>query len=366
MSLLNIVTISDIHLGILDPEYMWDNLKDYFFKYCSENKPDIIVVVGDITDERVSLNSTTASVFHMFIDELVKLDTIIVIVTGTLSHDDNQINIFSHRICDKFRIYSKCTSDTILGLKMLFIPEEYMHDPDEYYKEFLDDKNSYDCVFGHGMFNHIAFYNKKKNIFRKLTSPMWDYVKHFKNIVKGFVNFGHVHTHSTLDKLDYNGSFGRYNHGEEEPKGFIDYVYDSEKRSVISKEFIVNEGAKVFKSILESRLPISRDLLMDRLNEEYSSSFKLRIVLDRDISDERKSDIMGFCKNNYNSTVYKKFEKKNNLKETPSTLTGSEMVHNKYEDMDMIDATIEFIVEKHGIKIDRNHIHKLLNGEDNS
>jgi len=136
MAKLSIVSIGDIHLGILDPQYQWENLKHEFFDYCEKVKPDIIIVAGDIMDERVSVNSTTAAVFHMFIDELMKFDSTILIIEGTKSHDDGQIGVFSHRVCDKFRIYNKVSVDNILGMKMLFIPEEYMHDPDEYYKDY--------------------------------------------------------------------------------------------------------------------------------------------------------------------------------------------------------------------------------------
>lgn len=367
MAKLSIFCISDIHLGVLDPQYQWENLKEYFFSHCLKIKPDIIAVNGDIMDERVSVNSTTAAVFHMFIDELVKLGSTILIIEGTKSHDDGQIGVFSHRVCDTFRIYNKVTVDNVLGLKILFIPEEYMHDPDEYYKQYLNPKDKYDFIFGHGMATHVATYvSKKKPVHRKLTSPMWDYEKHFKNITNGAINFGHVHnTPGEIGKFIYNKSFGRYNHGEEESKGFTHYIYDSEKSKVTSKKFIENCGAKIFKTVCESELPIGRDNLISDLKYLTQHSYKLRIRFDREVDIERRSDIVSFCKSNLNTSIDNHYDRKQTkLSKKDDKLSGSEMVDNKYENMNIVDATIEFILEKHDIRIDKERILKILNSDD--
>ncbi|MFW6047397.1 MAG: hypothetical protein ACOCP4_06415 [Candidatus Woesearchaeota archaeon] len=362
-NIVSIVVIADIHLGILDPIYQWENLKENFLKYCIKNKPDIVVIDGDIMDERVSVNNTIASIFHMFIDELIKLDTTILIVEGTKTHDDNQINVFSHRVNDKFRIYKTVTNDYVHGMSILLIPEEYMTNPEDYYKDYL--KKEYDFCFGHGMANHIAYVNKKKPIFRKLTSPMWDDERDFKNIIKGRTVFGHVHTHSKNGKFHYVGSFGRYNHGEEEPKGFMHYKYDKSKKQIVSEQFIENTNAKVFKTVVESDLPENRDELMVKLKELSDISFKLRIRLDRDIDELRMSDIMSFCKKKLNVSVDRLFERKKKKQNSNiDMLDGSKKVENKYENMDMIDATIEFILEKHSIKMKKETIIKTLNNDD--
>jgi len=358
MSKIKIFNIADIHLGIgsLNPEYQWQNLEDHFFKHIDKEQPDIIVVSGDIMDEKVNVNSSSASVFHMFIDKLIDTGRTVLIIEGTKSHDDNQINVFSHRVNDKFRIYSKVTKDFIMGLRLLLIPEEYMHDPDEYYKEYLND--TYDYVFGHGMFDHVAYMGKRKSMFRKLTSPMWSFSKHFKPIVIGDVSFGHVHTHDDI----YVSSFGRYNHGEEEDKGFVIFEYDIPKR-ISKKRFIVNNGAKIFKTIKESNLPLNRSALMEDLAKLAGDSYKLRIQLDRDIDGNRKSDIVTFSKKHLNTTIDNRFERKR-IKLDNTTKTEDIQVENKYEDMDMIDATIEFAFENYKVKLERDSILKILNSEE--
>lgn len=358
MSKIKIFNIADIHLGIgsLNPEYQWDNLENHFFKHIEIEQPDIIVVSGDVMDERVNVNTSTASVFHMFIDKLIDTGRTVLIIEGTKSHDDNQINVFSHRVNDKFRIYSKVAKDMVMGLRLLLIPEEYMHDPDEYYKDYLND--TYDYAFGHGMFDHVAYMGKRKSMFRKLTSPMWNFAKHFKNIISGHVSFGHVHTHDDV----YVSSFGRYNHGEEEDKGFVIFEYDTIKKTS-KKRFIVNSGAKIFKTIKESDLPLNRDDLMDVLTKLSGESYKLRISLDRDIDGNRKSDIVTFSKKHLNTTIDHRFERKR-VKLENSTNISDIPVENKYEDMDFIDATIEYAFETFKVKLEKDYIIKLLNSEE--
>ena len=359
---ISTVTCSDIHLGVQDPIEQMKDLEDHFFSYIDKVKPDIIAIPGDIMDERVSVNSSTAAIFHMFIDRLVDTGAIIIIVEGTKSHDDNQINVFSHRINDKFRIYSKVTKDNILGYDMLFIPEEYMHDPKEYYKDFINSDVVYDAVFGHGMFTHTAYHGKRNPSFRKLTAPIWDYERDFKDIVKGFINFGHIHTPSSLGKLDYNGSYGRNNHGEEENKGFWHYIYDGK---TTKKKFIVNKSAKIFKTVLESDLPIGRDEMISALNSYANESYKLRIRLDRDVDPQRKSDIIGFVNSRLNTSLDKHFERKQQKRESQENgETIHAIVENKYDGMDMVDATVDWVFEKHGLKITRTQVLKILNSDD--
>lgn len=361
-SIISIICIADIHLGKLDPLYQWEDLKSTFFKYCEDKKPDMIVICGDIMHERVSVNNTTASIFHMFIDKLLELDTTILIIEGTKSHDDNQINMFSHKVSENFKIYKTVTSDYVHGLKLLIIPEEYMHEPEKYYKKYL--KEEYDFCFGHGMFNHIAYVNKKKPTFRKLTAPIWDYDKHFKDIIHGRVVFGHEHKHNKLEKFYYVGSYGRYAHGEEDDKGFMHFEYDKKKKLVISEKFIKNEGAKIFKTVLESKLPKDRDSLLSKLRELSKNSFKLRIRIDREIDIERRSDIVGFCKKNLNVSIDNHYDRKKSKRDISDNLSGAAMVENKYENMDLIDATIEFVMENYDIKLDKDFIIKTLNSDD--
>lgn len=358
---IKITCIADIHLGILDSNEMLENLKSVFISYCEQEKPDIIVLCGDTLHEKVSLNSTTAKNFILFIDLLRKLNTTILIIHGTKSHDEFQYDIFSSYLNDDFRIYNKACSDYVKGLKLLLIPEEYMIDPKSYYSDLLSSK--YDFCFGHGQFNHVSFVGKTSS-FKKLTAPLWDYEKQFKDNIFGRVVFGHEHTYNHIDKFYYVSSFGRYSHGQEEPKGFMTFEYDINKKSIIKEEFIENKEAKIFKTILESNLSIDRNDLINELSLLTKKSYKLRIRLDREISIERKSDIISFCKNNLNTSIDLYYDRKLKIAKSIEFEINKSLIENKYENMDIVDATIEYILEKYNISFNKETILKILNNGD--
>lgn len=355
--IIKIVCIADIHLGILDINYMIENLKSVFISFCIKEKPDIIVLCGDTLDEKVSLNSNVAKNFILFIEMLRKLNSTILIIHGTKSHDNYQYDIFSSYLDENFRIYNKACSDYIKDLKLLLIPEEYMLDPKSYYKDLLSSK--YDFCFGHGSFNHVSFNGKSS--FKKLTSPLWDYEKDFKNIITGRTVFGHEHTFNRLCNFYYPGSYNRLCMGQEEPKGFMIFEYDIDKKIILREDFIENKDAKIFKTVLESSLPSSRDRLINELTILVNNSYKLRIRLDREISNERKSDIITFCKNYLNTSIDSYYDRKLKIAKSIETEINNSLVENKYEKMDIIDATIEYILEKYNISFNKETIMKILN-----
>jgi len=361
-NIIKICCIGDLHLGVLNVNEMWDSINKNFISYCKKEKPDIIVLCGDTLDEKVSLNSNTATTFFNFVETLLKLNTTILVINGTKTHDENQFNVFSSKINNNFRIYNKACSDYVKGLKILLIPEEYMTNPDSYYKELLSSK--YDFCFGHGQFNHIAYLGKKRSIFRRLTAPIWDYEKQFKNKIFGRVVFGHIHTPSRLDKMYYVGSFDRFCHNEEEPKGFLCFEYDKNKKEMVSEKFIENKDAKIFKTVLETDLPKNRDKLITELEKLVKNSYKLRIRLNKEVSSERKSDIITFCKNYLNTSIDLYYERKQKLMKNINEEISDSLIENKYENMEIIDATIEYILEKYNITFDRDFIIKILNSGD--
>lgn len=362
---VSIVVISDIHLGILDVNECFEILEKRFINYCKEKKPDIIVLNGDITHSQVSLNSLVAKIFYKFINMLIELNTTILYVNGTRSHDADQIDSFAFKISDKFRIYKNATIDYIHGLKLLILPEEYIISDkiESYYKDLINQK--YDYVFGHGTFSHVSYiHNINKMNVKKLTSKTWDYERDFKDKIYGSIVFGHIHTYDNLDKFYYTGSFFRFCHNEEEDKGFMHFIYNKEKRENESVNFIINEDAKVFKTVLESYLSDDRDDLIQELESYANSAFKLRIKLDRKITPERKSDIITFTKSYLNTSIDAYYDKKIKMKIIEDCSVNNLMIQNKYEGMDIIDATIEFILEKHNVSLSRETITKILNSSD--
>ena len=78
-------------------------------------------------------------------------------IQGTKSHDLNQLQIFKHYEDDEdldFRIIETVQDEEILGLKVLYVPEEYPENSDEYYSAYK--QNKYNIMFAHTTFDFVA------------------------------------------------------------------------------------------------------------------------------------------------------------------------------------------------------------------
>ena len=48
------------------------------------------------------------------------------------------------------------------GLDILYVPEEYMNDMEQFYAPYLSQKDKYDFIFGHGMFKEVGTMAKQQ------------------------------------------------------------------------------------------------------------------------------------------------------------------------------------------------------------
>ena len=250
---LKVLSLSDVHFGDKDPELLYSELKHTFISKVVELGVDLdlLVIAGDLFHKKLSLNSKASRLVIKFIDELFVLSNLngfhIRIIQGTHSHDLDQLKNFEYMSSDKFKIIYKPQVEYILGVKLLFIPEEYPKDMVAYYKEYFNQK--YDLIFLHGTFKFTAFSNQiiksEKHI---KAAPIFD-EKLFRDMCDGYVICGHIHVYRNYkDFIYYGGSFSRSAHGEEEEKGFlyIEYYKESDKSFV---ERVINKDAPTYKTI---------------------------------------------------------------------------------------------------------------------
>ena len=290
------VSISDVHWGAMKPEKLNEELEEFFISTI-ENMPklDYIIFNGDFYDKKLSLNEISTKYSLKFMDKVVKIATSkkasIRVVRGTLNHDFYQLDNFKYLELDPtvdFKVINVPTVEKKKGASVLFIPEEYMEDKSEHYSEIF--KGNYDMVFLHGIFDHTAFKNQKQESERPIkNSPIFSY-DDFKDIVKGFVMCGHIHTKSKYkDLIYYSGSFSRWVFGEEKDKGFYKFSYDvntSEKKI----SFIVNEKAPTYKTMdltqifQDEKLDLEGKIQkIEKLKKKYDY---LRVFIDKDSIDE--------------------------------------------------------------------------------
>lgn len=289
-----ILSIADIHFGAVDSsEKLYRQLEINFLKFIDELPLlHMVVINGDYFDYNLSpFNSKHVKFSLKFMRQLTKRAKKrgfkIRMIKGTSSHDGTQFQNFYDYETDEdldFRVIEKVEEEDVFpNLKVLYIPEEYIKNKEGYYKEFFKKEDCYDMVFGHGMFEEIAYIpNSGENHISK--APLFNYSE-MNYICKGPILFGHIHIPLIIkDKIYYSGSFSRFAQGEEDPKGFNLIAYVPNTSDYIVK-YIENELADKFITMdYTYELNIENDIkkVIDDIIRFKSSNniYKLRIKID--------------------------------------------------------------------------------------
>ena len=251
---MNGVCIADLHINAIPIENLNKELPLFINTLDKMENLDIIVFCGDLFDEKIYLNNDWVDLIMRFINTVVKIakkkKSVIRMVYGTESHESDQYGIFDIYKMDPeidFDVIYSVTEETIKGCNILYLPEEYMTDKREYYKEYFGKEKYYDYVFGHGVIQEVMTMVKRQTTKKKrLSTPIFT-SKELSNICKGDVFFGHYHIHSGSDNVHYIGSYSRWQQGEEEDKGFYTFSKDKNK---YKKKFIINHDARTYKTYM--------------------------------------------------------------------------------------------------------------------
>jgi DNA repair exonuclease SbcCD nuclease subunit len=287
------IVISDIHFGVIDSSELKKELMEVFVYYIRNlKKLDFIIITGDYFDHKIYLNDRTSDYALSFMDLLVSIakeyHCPIRCVYGTESHEVNQYNIFSvyenNEEIDFKVIYTAQEEELLQGLHVLYLPEEFIFNKKEYYADFFQNEKKYDYIFGHGVIQEVMT-NAVRNIKEKESTrkkvPYFTSSELLK-MCKGQVYFGHYHINTNIgDKIFYVGSYTRWQHGEEEPKGFYHISCNIEKEKYTQK-FIENTLAPKYTEFIygysDSVMNSEEDLLkelerVDRLIEAKNSDY---------------------------------------------------------------------------------------------
>lgn len=290
----NGIIISDIHFGVIDSNQLKKELLEVFIYYLENMKKiDFIIITGDLFDHKIYLNDRTSDYALGFMNKLVDISIKhkcpIRCIYGTESHEVNQYNIFSmyenNTDIDFKVIYTVQEEELLKNLNVLYIPEEFVYSKQDYYKDYFSNKDKYDYIFGHGTIQEVMT-EASKSIEKSSKDSSRKKVPVFRsselvNICKGQVFFGHYHINTNIsNKIFYVGSFTRWEHGQDEPKGFYHITYDLDKEKYTQK-FIENYLAKKYITYTygynDSVMNSEKDLI-----EELSKRDKLTSLKDGD------------------------------------------------------------------------------------
>lgn len=281
--------IADIHFGAVPPSELFKELCMVFLDKIKKTPLDMIVIAGDFYNSILTLNSKSSQLSFLFMKMLLKIARenkikYVRIIEGTLSHDNNQLTNFQIlKDMDgvDFDIIMTVHSEVLTnGMRILYVPEEYMDNPEEYYKPYLEAE-PYDLIFGHGMFKETSFGEPQKSELQISKAPILD-SKKLLAVCKGPIFFGHIHIAKTIKKrIFYCGSFSRWCFGEEAEKGFYLCTYNW-KTYDFSTKFIVNTLARLYNTVTVSNLASYKETingLLGTCKQLKETCDRLRILI---------------------------------------------------------------------------------------
>ena len=252
---MRLVNISDIHIGKKDDMRLKEEL-EIFFDYLKDTENiDMITISGDLFDRVLTANEYGTTLALEFIQRLIDLyvpEIDIRIIKGTRSHDFNQLDIlkvFKEKSGSHFKIIEKNEVEVFNGYKILYLPEEYPTDYDDFYKENLlgVDDRVYDFIIGHGMIDFIAFTGYEDDSENRVHGTPTHKADDLIRVTKGPIIFGHIHEKQEYkDKIYYTGSYSRYSFDTPSEKGFMVFDIDDDDPSKFKMTFIENTKAPTY------------------------------------------------------------------------------------------------------------------------
>lgn len=231
------IFIADLHIGDMPMKQLETEIQEVLYPYLETHDLDFVIFGGDYFGHRLFLNDENSAFSMRVINEVekrLKPEAKIRMVYGTKSHDEDQYDSFSI-LKDRrdFKVIKSMEEEELFpDMKVLYLPEELLYDPGEYYRDVFEKKDEYDLICGHGIIQEIMqkaaqAVTEKKNVTRRV--PVFRSGV-LQDICTGLILFGHYHVHQEIaNRVIYAGSFSRWKFGEETPKGFLSLTYNTSK-----------------------------------------------------------------------------------------------------------------------------------------
>jgi len=225
------LVLSDIHLGHsrTKTDYIISNLDGVLRKNHNRfKKLDIIFLAGDVFDkllascsnEFVMANEWLSRLAMYCVSNKIKLR----VLEGTPSHDWKQMRLFANTLealCIdvdyKYIDYLHIESIEDLGITVLYVPDEWNRIANDTLDNVQDlmtkhDLDKVDIAIMHGQFDYQLPMIELESSHNEDS---------YLELVRYYINIGHIHTSSAYRRILAQGSFDRLAHNEEEKKGLM-------------------------------------------------------------------------------------------------------------------------------------------------
>lgn len=233
---MRLLLLADIHIGLInDPAYTYEVISEIIDQEVIFQKTDAVIILGDYFHRLFKVNedhvSTAINLMTYLINACKREGTKIRIVYGTESHEMGQYKLFNYQLSQPdidIKLITTVTEEELFpDVNVLYIPEEYILDKKNHYKDTLYSNKHYRYIFGHGTIVEgvppmMAIGGKSpttKSGGKEKTVPRFK--NHELSMISDLCVFGHYHCYTPIgDNSFYLGSLFRNAFGEEFPKGY--------------------------------------------------------------------------------------------------------------------------------------------------
>ena len=252
-----IAAMADLHIGVkhISAKTLKKQLKKHFLQVLEDMVVlDGIFLLGDVLHTVLSLNSDYSELFYWFIDRVYKIakkrNACVVIIKGTLSHDNDQLNNIKSYVKNDdgvdFRIYETVEEITLWeDYRVLVLPDvkvKQLKDIDQY----LQETNKYDMIIGHGTISQMQFFVQESE-----NMPTKTYVFDANDLIrasKGPVLFGHIHQYQSIGgQFYYVGPFTMLERGNVDAGFVIAGIYNKDRTKFKVEHYINPDSASYFE-----------------------------------------------------------------------------------------------------------------------
>lgn len=304
-----IVFINDLHFGINDTEREVEELNKHFLPFIKNNDVDVIFLGGDYFDHKLSLGEPASLLGLEFFNNLISIakekNIIIRVIEGTQSHDRFQPRILENLVDSEvdYRLFETVGVEDVLGMRVLYVPEEYPMNIDEYYAPYKTDK--FDLMVVHGTWDFINFGGSIDNNRNDInTAPVFKYQEWKDALEHGVALCGHIHGRhgykdKTGEKIIYPGSFTAWSFDQISPRGFLYGEFDTETHK-LKYEFVNNPDSPKYANLDVSDLGIDLEntdveTIKNKIAEQKEKVNFIKVNLDA-LSEDKKMILKEYYK----------------------------------------------------------------------
>lgn len=284
---MHIIAFSDLHIAhkMIDEEIL-ENLESEISRLVREDS--IICFTGDLLHKKVDLHDVYAQQAVKLCKSLDMLNIPVIVIDGTFSHDYKYIDTFLKIGLNNFTFIQNLSEVKIKNnigeeLDVLCIPEEYVEDQHEYYKNTVYNKKKvYDLVLMHGTFTDVLFHNVNIEADTLRKAPKFDskdFSRHTLTLS------GHIHRHQVLGKkknVIYIGSYSNMNFGEDRSCHLLSIEFNKESNE-FSFECVENIKTHKFEEIVitDENIDKLESVIIPKIkNKDNRTHYKVTMKVD--------------------------------------------------------------------------------------